>query len=214
MFLAIITGIIVGLVLSLLTGPTFFSLLKISISKGFKSGVYFAFGVFLSDVVYIVLAVVFSLLIGFEEQYRQIIYIVGGLFLTIIGSYYIVKKVKIVYEPTKALKNTAYFFKGFLMCMLNPMMLFYWITISTKAKESFQSHDIHSHLEPSELLTFFLVATSLTILSSDIIKAYFVSKHRSKISERHILWLNRIAGTIIVGYAVFRLLLPVILKHV
>ncbi|MCO4293959.1 LysE family transporter [Solitalea sp. MAHUQ-68] len=214
MLLAIIAGILVGLVLSLLTGPTFFSLLKISISKGFKSGVYFAFGVFLSDIIYILLAVVFSLLIGFEEQYRQIIYIVGGLFLTGIGGFYIFKKVKIVYEPTKVLKNTAYFFKGFLMCMLNPMMLFYWITISTKAKETFQARDIHSHFEPSELLAFFLVATSLTILTSDIFKSYFVSKYRSKISERHILWLNRVAGTIIAGYAIFRLLIPVILKHV
>lgn len=204
MLLAIITGILVGFVLSLLTGPTFFSLLKISISKGFRSGIYFAFGVFLSDVIYIVLAVVFSLLIGLEEKYRQIIYILGGSFLLGIGIYYIVKKVKISNEPTKALKNTAYFFKGFLMCMLNPMMLFYWITISTKFTESY------THPE----LIGFLAATSLTILSSDIGKSYFVSKYRSKINERHISWLNRIAGTVIAGYAIFRLLIPVIMKHV
>ncbi|UKJ08911.1 LysE family translocator [Solitalea lacus] len=204
MLLAIFSGIIVGLVLSLLTGPTFFSLLKISISRGFKSGVYFSAGVFLSDVIYIVLAVVFSLLIGFEEQYRQIIYIIGGTFLVGIGSYYIFKKVKISNEPTKALKNTAYFFKGFLMCMLNPMMLFYWITISTKFTESY------THPE----LLGFLAATSLTILSSDIGKSYFVSKYRSYINTRHIMWLNKTAGVVIVGYAVFRLLIPVILKHV
>ncbi|SMO65538.1 LysE family translocator [Solitalea koreensis] len=204
MLTAIATGIIVGFILSLLTGPTFFSLLKISISRGFRSGIYFSFGVFLGDLIYISLAVIFSILVAFEDQYRQLISIVGGLFLLGIGLYYIIRKVTISNEPTKILRNTAYFFKGFLMCVLNPIMLLYWITIATKFTESYNQ---------TELIGF-LGATSITILSSDVSKSYFVSKYRSHINENHILWLNRVAGVVIIGYAVFRLLIPVILKHV
>ena len=50
---AIIRGIGIGLVLTFLTGPVFFALIKTSIEKGFHAGVALALGVVTSDVVFV-----------------------------------------------------------------------------------------------------------------------------------------------------------------
>ena len=51
----ILNGIISGLVLALLVGPVFFTILQTSIERGFGSGALVAIGVSLSDAFYITL---------------------------------------------------------------------------------------------------------------------------------------------------------------
>jgi len=46
---AVFNGVIYGLVLAVLVGPVFFTLIQTSIERGFKSGVYVAIGISLSD---------------------------------------------------------------------------------------------------------------------------------------------------------------------
>ncbi|WP_216351112.1 LysE family transporter, partial [Mucilaginibacter polytrichastri] len=48
---AIFSGIGIGLILTFLTGPVFFALIKTSIEKGFQAGIALALGVVTSDVV-------------------------------------------------------------------------------------------------------------------------------------------------------------------
>src|ERR1700686_381443 len=50
---AVISGIGFGLVLTFLTGPVFFALIKTSIEKGFQAGVALALGVVSSDMVFV-----------------------------------------------------------------------------------------------------------------------------------------------------------------
>ena len=50
---AVISGIGFGLVLTFLTGPVFFALIKTSIEKGFHAGVALALGVVSSDMVFV-----------------------------------------------------------------------------------------------------------------------------------------------------------------
>ena len=49
-------GLLVGLSLSLVTGPMFFVLLQLGIEKGFRAGATAALGVWMSDSMYICLA--------------------------------------------------------------------------------------------------------------------------------------------------------------
>ena len=49
----------IGLLLSLIPGPVFFVLLENSITKGIRSALAIDFGVMLSDIVYILLSVLF-----------------------------------------------------------------------------------------------------------------------------------------------------------
>src|ERR1700710_3019629 len=97
---AVISGIGIGLVLTFLTGPVFFALIKTSIEKGFHAGVALALGVVSSDMVF-----VGAILFG--SQYFVIspadkIYagIIGSAVLLGIGIYYIFKKATITYNSS------------------------------------------------------------------------------------------------------------------
>src|SRR6202000_1238251 len=96
---AIITGIGFGLVLSVLTGPVFFALIKTSIEKGFHAGVAMALGVVTSDMVFIGAILFGSQLIDFKVDTR-IVGMVGSAILFTIGIYYIFKKAKVNYTIT------------------------------------------------------------------------------------------------------------------
>lgn len=111
---SIITGIGLGFVLSFLTGPVFFALIKTSIEKGFYAGVSLAGGVLVSDVFYVSLSLYGSSFLALENQYRIQIGIAGSTILFSIGLYYLFKKVKVNYEQSTSRRhNTGYFLKGF-----------------------------------------------------------------------------------------------------
>src|SRR5690606_35039489 len=102
----IISGIGLGLVLSFLTGPAFFALLKTSIEKGFYAGASFALGVLISDILFVSLAIYGSSFIALEQTYMVPIGILGSLILLGIGIYYLIIKVKI--SKNKTLCNKEY----------------------------------------------------------------------------------------------------------
>lgn len=192
---SIISGIGLGIVLSFATGPVFFALLKTSIEKGFHAGMWLAAGVVLSDLVYVSLAVYGSSFIKFENQYRMPIGIAGSAVLFGIGCYYLLKKVKINYQnTTSARRNTGYFFKGFLMCIFNPSLLLYWISVTSSLIS------VKGKIDADEIIPFFGFIL-ITQFSMDTLKAYYANKFRYHIKEKTIILLNRVAGGLILIFA-------------
>lgn len=191
----IVSGIGLGIVLSFLTGPVFFALIKTSIEKGFYAGVALAFGVLISDIIYVVITLFGTSLLGFERDYRIPIGIVGSVVLLSIGLYYLLKKVKINYDevPSKT-KHAGYFFKGFLMCIFNPFILLYWVSVTSGI------YSIYGDLTSNQIVPFF-GAILITLFGMDTLKAYFSYKLRYKIKEKTIQNLNRIAGVLIIIFA-------------
>jgi len=192
---SILSGIGLGIVLSFATGPVFFALLKTSIEKGFHAGMWLAAGVVLSDVVYVSLAIYGSSFIQFENQYRLPIGITGSLVLSGIGFYYLFKKVKINYQnTTSGRRNTGYFFKGFLMCIFNPSLLLYWVSVTGSIIS------VSGEISSDKIVPFF-GCILITQFSMDTLKAYYANKFRYKIKEQTIIKLNRIAGGLIIIFA-------------
>ena len=80
------------------------------------------------------------------------------------------------------LKIFAYYFKGLFMNLLNPGMLFYWIGLvsylSTSATYS------------QDEIKIFLITCMGTVLSTDIIKAYFAAKMRHLFNPKVIHLMN------------------------
>jgi amino acid exporter len=191
----LISGVGLGIVLSFVTGPVFFALIKTSIEKGFYAGVSLAAGVVLSDFIYVGLSIYGSSFLQFEEKYRIYIGITGSSVLFAIGLYYLMKKVRIHYENTTSSKhNTAYFFKGFLMCILNPSLLLYWISVTSSIIS------VTGDLNAREIVPFF-GSILVTQFSMDTLKAYYANKLRYRIKESTMDWLNKIAGTLIIIFA-------------
>jgi amino acid exporter len=192
---SIISGIGLGFVLSFLTGPVFFALIKTSIEKGFYAGVSLAAGVVISDVFYVALTLYGSSFLALENTYRVQIGIAGSSVLFAIGIYYLFKKVKVNYEHTTSKRhNTGYFLKGFIMCIFNPAILLYWLSVTSGVIS------ISGEIDPTEVIPFF-GSILITQFSVDVVKAYYANKLRYRIKEKTISNLNRIAGALILIFA-------------
>lgn len=203
---AILQGICAGILFSFLTGPVFFSMIKTSIEKGFKAGFSLAIGVILSDIIFISLTIFSSQFVDYNPVYNQYIGIIGGLFLLGVGLYYLINQVKVNYETSEILKvrRSGYILKGFLMCLLSPTTLMFWIMVG-----GIVSGQLHYAM--AEKVVFFIVAMA-TQLSVDLVKTYYAAKLRYRIKEKNIMLLNRIAGAVIIIFAV-RLFIEVIIKY-
>src|ERR1700754_1442207 len=95
---AIISGIGFGLVLTFITGPVFFALIKTSIEKGFHAGISLALGVVCSDVVFVGAILFGSQYIDVSDHTKVIAGVVGSAILFALGLYYMFKKSEINYE--------------------------------------------------------------------------------------------------------------------
>jgi threonine/homoserine/homoserine lactone efflux protein len=206
MFEAILQGIGAGILFSFSTGPVFFSMIKTSIETGFKAGFSLAVGVVLSDIIFISATIFSSQFVDYNSKYNQYIGLIGGLFLFGIGCYYLIKKVKVNYELNEAIriKKRGYVLKGFLMCLLSPTTLMFWLMVGGVVS-------VQLHYAMAEKVVFFVVAMA-TQLSVDSAKTYYTAKLRDKIKESTIQNLNRIAGAVIIIFAL-RLFLEVFLKY-
>jgi len=203
---AILQGIGAGILFSFLTGPVFFSMIKTSIEKGFKAGFSLAVGVILSDIIFITATIFSSQFVNYNSQYNQYIGIVGGLFLLGVGLFYLIKRIKVNYclEAEAKIRKRGYVIKGFLMCLLSPTTLMFWIMVGGVVS-------VQLHFDINEKIVFFVIAMT-TQLTVDFFKTYYAAKLRYKIKERSIQRLNRIAGAVIILFAL-RLFYEVISKY-
>src|SRR4249920_1560763 len=96
MWQAIIHGLTLGLVLSISVGPVIFTIIKQSINNGQTGGFSFVAGVWLSDVILVIVSNAFAELLKGLMKYEKVIAIVGSIFLIGMGVVYIFfKKVKL-----------------------------------------------------------------------------------------------------------------------
>ena len=192
----IIKGISLGIVVAIMVGPVFFFILNTSIKRGFIHAVYTAIGVMLSDAFFISLAYFGSSVILYLDRHENAAGIVGGIVIMIFGCYLIFSEAKIKGESLVMDENPHPFWvfiaKGFMLNSVNPSVLLFWIVVASTvpAKEQFTS---------SETLMFY-ACTLGTILGTDFLKAYLASRLKKIINHHFLIWLNRIAGSVLAIY--------------
>jgi len=197
MFEAILLGIGAGIISSFLTGPVFFSMIKTSIERGFKAGFSLAVGVIISDVILIGLVLFGSQFIDYKSEFDKYVGSIGGVFLLAVGVYYLVSKITVNYDSTTLQKvsKRGYVIKGFLMCILTPSTLMFWIIVS-----GIISVKLNNMLNEKLVCFFIAMATQLSI---DGAKSFYSSKLRYKIKEDALKKLNKIAGVVIIFFAIW-----------
>ncbi len=197
MFEAIILGIGVGLISSFVTGPVFFSMIKTSIEKGFKAGFSLAIGVIISDIILIGLVLFGSQFFDYKEEFDKYVGVIGGIFVLGVGLYYLLSKVNIHYEEnqTVSISRRGYVLKGFFMCFLTPSTLMFWVIVS-----GIISVKLNNMLYEKLICFLIAICTQITI---DGLKTYYASKIRYRIQESTLRKLNKIAGLIIIGFALW-----------
>jgi len=214
---AVWQGLVLGLLLCISIGPGFFALLRTSLNYGFRSGIAFAFGVFLSDTACVFLAYLGASQLIVKDSNKFIVGVIGGTILLVFGVYYIFQKKSIEEkEDTKeeleeidqsisisagkksSSKKVNYSLdmaKGFILNMINPFVLLLWISWVTIVSSNTNYGHIH-------IIIFFSV-TLLTVLSTDVLKAFGAHKIKQMLNAHLLLMINRLVGLIMIGCGIW-----------
>jgi len=195
----VLNGIKFGILLALLIGPVFFTIIQTSIERGFWNGIFVAIGVSLSDLLYVII-VYFGLAQFLENgQFRVHMAYGGGVILIFFGLYHVIIKSR-RRLGTSALSNGEtgifkYVLKGFFINGLSPMVIVFWIGIISIASLEFNYHTGTQYF-------VFLASILLTVLITDITKAYLADKLRAMITPRLLTIINVLLGVALIGFGV------------
>ena len=192
---ALLKGLTLGLLLSISVGPVIFSIIKLSLNNGHRGGLAFIIGVSISDIALVLVSNVFTELFTSINEHRQIIGIVGSLFLIGVGVYFLFfKKVKVDEGGKQVFKFRKRDYikivvSGFLMNTLNPAVFIFWLSTST----AFIIHSIN------ERLTIFITCL-VFVFTADFAKVMLAHKIRSRLTVHNIHIINRVNGIILIGF--------------
>jgi len=207
----ILNGVFFGVLLSFLIGPVFFVLLETSIKKGIKPALFIDLGVLLSDVIYLIAAYFFAqkILEGLNEN-AYIKYIAAGVFI-FMGILSILKKqapqkgrnidIESLDTPSEMdniifHKRTylTYVLKGIGLNAINPGVLVYWIAACTTATEELKI--------PEDLLIYYFIATLATMFGIDVLKIYYASKLKNKLTPKTLHRISVGVGAILILFGI------------
>ncbi len=190
-FKAIFQGLALGFALALSLGPSFFALIQTSTKRGFKPALGLAFGIFLSDVLCVLLAY-FGVAQFFDNpQNKLYIGLVGGTVLVMFGFFSVFQRKKVEEKDleVKAVSIPIYIIKGFFLNLLNPIVIGLWMAFVVTVSSNKEYTYIH--------ILFFFFASLLTVFFTDVLKAYSANKISKFLSDKVLRIISIIAGIII-----------------
>lgn len=198
MWQAIISGLTLGCILALSVGPVIFTVIKQSLNNGHTGGLAFVTGVWISDIVLVIISNAFSSFVTGLMAYKNVIGYLGSTFLVGVGVYYLFfKKVTLRTDAdgnalkVRKLDMLKILSSGFLLNTLNPSIFLFWLgTASAFAKYSF-----------NQRLLIFSVCLVVNI-AADIFKVMLAGKLRNKLTLHNISLINKVSGVILVGFGI------------
>ena len=191
----ILSGISFGLLLAIMLGPVFFTLLQTSLHEGFKAGVHLAIGVLISDASLIAICYFFASQLDMLTHYRITMGWIGGILMIGFGLFNFFRKVVVKeVDDDKKTVHAKFMLKGFLLNIINPAVLLFWLGIVSvmSVKENYtKSHEL-----------MFFGSLLSTVFATDLLKSYVANRIKNLLKPNVMLWINRIIGTVLVGFGV------------
>jgi threonine/homoserine/homoserine lactone efflux protein len=206
---SVLKGLALGFVLALSVGPIIFTIIKQSLDNGHKGGFSFVAGVWVSDILLVVLSNTLTALVSEMLEHSKVIAFGGGGFLIAMGIYFVFFK-KVSLGRTQEGGEARFrkrdmarvFASGFLINTLNPGVIFFWLGNATVLSLT--------HTLKERIVIF---STCLLVnMSADVGKVMMAGRLRNKLTIRTLTVVNKIAGTILIGFGI-ALLWDVIVFH-
>lgn len=193
---AFITGITMGFWLAISVGPILFTVIKQSLENGIRGGFSFVAGIWLSDMLFVVLSNTFTVFTAqFADTYIQQIGYGGGLLLLGLGSYYTFFKPAVLVPLQAGMQNSirrrdvaTLFITGFFINTLNPILFFEWLTAATVFATTYTAN---------ERLLIFTVCL-LVNMGSDILKVMLAGKIKPRLTTNNLQVINRLTGMVLI----------------
>ena len=193
-----IPAILLGIVLSFTIGPVFFTILEISVSKGFKAAVFFNIGVVFSEVVFFAVAYASTSNLLNSIQENPSLKILGGVLLafyagiTLLGMYQNKEKKEqqnLFKSPPPSPNLIKNLIKGFGLNIINFAVLVFWILIVANYAPGFQDSQY-------KMIVFFLVIVG-TYFTIDLGKIYLAQQLKTSLTDSVITKIKLIVNAII-----------------
>ena len=193
-----IPAILLGIVLSFTIGPVFFTILEISVSKGFKAAVFFNIGVVFSEVVFFAVAYASTSNLLNSIQENPSWKILGGVLLafyagiTLLGMYQNKEKKEqqnLFKSPPPSPNLVKNLIKGFGLNIINFAVLVFWILIVANYAPDFQGSQY-------KMIVFFLVIVG-TYFTIDLGKIYLAQQLKTSLTDSVITKIKFIVNAII-----------------
>jgi threonine/homoserine/homoserine lactone efflux protein len=199
---AILKGLAMGSLLALSVGPVIFTVIKQSINNGHRGGFSFVAGVWVSDILLVILSNAFSELVAQLLTFKQLIGATGSLFLIGMGIFFLFfKKVQLNDDnstlPVLSKRDHAkIFLSGFFINTLNPAVIIFWLTSATAfaLTHTFQQR-----------MVIFSVCLGVNV-AADTFKVMMANKIRTKLTLHNIKVINKISGAILFAFGLILLL--------
>lgn len=196
MWEAIVKGLTLGCILALSVGPVIFTIIKQSLNNGHTGGLSFVTGVWISDIILVIVSNAFSAFVAGLMAHKNIIGYLGSTFLVGVGLYYLFFKKVVLKTDTEGnvLKMRKFdlfkiFTSGFFLNTLNPSIFLFWLgTASAVSKHSF-----------NQRILIFAICLAVNI-AADILKVMLAGKLRNKLTLHNISLINKVSGVILVGF--------------
>ncbi len=226
MFEPISKGVALGLALAFSFGPGFFALINTGIKNGFKPAAFLAFGIFLSDLLLVILTFILlslgaSSFIS-DEKNQLFIGIIGGIVLIVYGSFNFYNKppktdaeasdntnvnhlnidTDIHTQAEKVLikkipqNNSSPFWMGVKGFFLNLFNPFVWLLWLAAAMGN------NFGFSTAKVVVFFSCCLG-TVLTFDLLKAFLANKIKHFLTERLMKIINYISGIILIIFGLY-----------
>ena len=206
-------GVIIGLSLALIMGfgPSFFTLIQTSISRGFKAAMFLDLGIILNDIMVVALMMMTNVQFNIADR-ENIIYagISAGIILIIFGIYtFLLSPEKIIHISEnntqkidkmneKFIDNPKWYVfisKGFIINIFNPFVWVFWITCVATASSNFGGNRYS--------MIIFFIGVFATVLFFDILKAAGAYSLKRFFTEKMMKIMNQIIGIILMLFGLF-----------
>ena len=189
-------AIFLGIILSFTIGPVFFTILEVSVSKGFKAAVFFNIGVVFSEIVFFAIAYASTSSLLESIQDNPSWKVLGGVLLsfyagiTLLGMYQNKEEKEYTIDSETVspnlLKNLI---KGFLLNIINFAVLVFWILIVANYGQGFKETQY-------KMVVFFLVIVG-TYFTIDLGKIYLAQQLKTSLTKKIITKIKIAVNAII-----------------
>ncbi|MGZ3902386.1 MAG: LysE family translocator [Bacteroidia bacterium] len=203
MLTAIYEGLLLGLFLAFSIGPAFFALINTGISYGFRWGAALAFGIFFSDL-FFVLVTVSLVHFGMSDlltdpKHQAFLGVIGGIVLIVYGAFHFFNNnVKADVDNNLEIvapKRYILLIKGFFLNMFNPFVWIFWIATTTAISSKYEFHLYR-------IIVFFASALGM-VISTDLLKTFVAGKIKQMLNAKMMLRVRYVSGGLLIAFGLY-----------
>lgn len=192
-----------GITLTVMIGPVFFSHLQTTLYRGFKAGMILLIGIVISDLAQIFLTYIGTAQIVGSHKNELLLGIIGGSLLISFGVFSYFKKLRFKdlrpkESPIMVSGALANFFKGFFLNFFNPFVWLFWIGVVSL---------VNSEMGDSKLNVFiFFAVLEGVYLVLNVLKAFAAYKVKKFVRPKTIVIINKTVGASLVIFGIILIL--------